>query len=36
LWTAENDPQRPQHAEALPPNITAQPVPFSLADEANE
>jgi hypothetical protein len=36
LWTAENDPERPQRSEALPPNITAQPAPFALADEVNE
>jgi hypothetical protein len=36
LWTAENDPERPQRSEALPPNITAQPLPFALADEVNE
>jgi hypothetical protein len=36
LWTAESDPERPQRCEALPPNITAQPVRFALADEVNE
>jgi hypothetical protein len=36
LWTAENDSERPQRSEALPPNITAQPLPFALADEVNE
>jgi hypothetical protein len=36
LWTAEYDPEGPLRSEALPPNITAPPVPFALADEVNE
>jgi len=36
LWTAEYDPERPQRSEALPPNITAPPLPFALADKVNE
>jgi hypothetical protein len=36
LWTAEYDPERPRRSEALPPNITAPPVPFALADEMIE
>jgi hypothetical protein len=36
LWTIEYDPERSQRLEALPPNITAPPVPFPLADEVTE
>jgi hypothetical protein len=36
LWTAEDNPERPQRSEALQPNITAPPMPFALADEVNE
>jgi hypothetical protein len=34
LWTAEDNPERPQRSEALQPNITA--APLALADEVNE